>query len=124
MSLGLRGAKAGLAPLLCLSESEGSSYEDGEPALGTHGGSRAPYLEGGGWVGAQAAKSGFKKGLCGRAYFWLWQVGMFLLLRCCWLWGREERGRWAASVGSSGEVGPGPVLALRSPTPGLRCASW
>lgn len=61
MSLGLRGAKAGLAPLLCLSESEGSSYEDGEPALGTHGGSRAPYLEGGAGWAHRLPKAGLKK---------------------------------------------------------------
>lgn len=106
-----------------LSKSEGGSCEDGESALGARGGARAPYLDAGAGGAPQAAKSVFKKGLCGRAYFWLWQAGVFLLLRCCWLWGREERGRWAASSGSSGGVGPSPVLALGSPTPSLRCAS-
>lgn len=87
-------------------KSADSSCEDSESALGAHGGAGALYLEAGtGWA-PQAAKSVFKKGLCGRAYFWLWQAGMFLLFRCCWLWGREERGRWAVGARSSGGVGP------------------
>lgn len=42
-----------------------------------------------GWVDAAGCQEMFKKGLCGRSYFWLWKASVFLSLRCCWLWDRE-----------------------------------
>lgn len=56
-----------------------------------------PYLEAeAGWA-PQAAKSVFKKGLCGRAYFWLWQAACSCSSDAA---GRGAVGRGAGAVGA------------------------
>lgn len=71
----------------------------------------SPYLEAGVGYVPLAAKSKFKKGLCGRAYFWLQGKSVFLSLRCCGLWTKEGLGELRLEGTYLGKFGLPEVLS-------------